>query len=144
MTNVDKLKEKEIAQLSADEELYDLETLITGGQDVRVPVEIMFPKYDKETGEVRMVRAGALLRPLTNIEWNNAASIKKSSYNTTTTEVELLKMALYTPKGNQMPPEIVEAIPNGVVVELVKEVSRISGIDLDANMKLIKEMGFSI
>ena len=145
MTNVDKLKEEELKNLQEDEELFDLEELVTGGKDVRVPVKIIYPKYNEETGEVEMVPTGALLRPLSNVEWNNCTRLNRAPNSKTSNEVELLKKALYKPNGEQMPPMVVEAMPNGIVIELVKEVSRISGIDIKANMELAKKMaGFSV
>ena len=56
-----------------------------------------------------------------------------------------MKKALYTRGGEQMPPAIVEALPNGVVIELVKLISEVSGVDYEANLKMAKEMmGFSV
>ena len=134
--------EEELSTLMEDD-VFDLEALITDGADARVPIRITFPKQEPD-GTIRMVQAGAMIRPLTNVEWNNATRKKKNN-NSTTDEVELLKKALYTMKGEQMPPEIVEKIPNGVTIELVKEVARISGVDIEANLKLAREMvGFSI
>ena len=143
MTDINRLKEEELRQLN-DEEVFDLETLITDGKDARFPVKFKFPKQ-QEDGTYKLVNAKALLRPLTNIEWNNASRFKRSPNDKTTNEVELLKKALYTTEGKQMPPELVEAIPNGVVLTLVTKVAEISGVDVDENMKLAKEMmGFSV
>ena len=136
MVNIDKLHE--------EEEIFDLETLVTDGKDARFPVKIKYPKKNDD-GTVVMVDAGALIRPVTNIEWNNATRMKRSPNDKTSNEVELLKKALYTRGGEQMPPAIVEALPNGVVIELVKLISEVSGVDYEANLKMAKEMmGFSV
>ena len=142
MNDVNKLIDDELSALNNDE-VFDLEALITDGADARVPVKITFPKQEPD-GTIRMVQAGAMIRPLTNLEWNNAVRKKKQGLSTTD-EVELLKMALYTMKGEQMPSEVVEKIPNGVTIELVKEVARISGVDIEANLRLARDIvGFSI
>lgn len=144
MTDTSKSNKNILLELD-DEEVYDLETLITDGKDARFPVQFKYPKQN-EDGTLRMVTAGALIRPLTNIEWNNAAKMKRSPNSKTTNEVELLKKAMYTKDGKQMPPELVEAIPNGVVIELVKLVSEVSGVDYEGNLKMAKDlmMGFSV
>lgn len=145
MTNVEELREKELESLSKqehdtdEEEIFDLETLITDGEDARIPVIVKFPKNGKT------VKAAALIRPLTNVEWNNCVRIKRKPSENTTNEVEVLKKALYTKDGKQFPPKIIENMPAGVALELMNEVSRISGIDTEKNMKMAKDMvGFLI
>lgn len=142
MTNVDKLKKDELIALSDEEEIFDLESLITDGADAKIPIVLKYPKNGKT------VKAGALIRPLTNVEWNNATRISRSGNNAskTTNEVELVKQALYTRKGEPFPPKLVEDMPNGVVMELVNQIAVISGVELNSeeNIRLAKEiMGFS-
>ena len=143
MTDIDKLREEELKQLN-EEEVFELESLVVDGKDARFPVQIKYPKQ-MEDGSFKMVNAAALIRPLTNVEWNNATRLKRSPNSSTSNEVELLKKALYDTKGNQIPPAIVEGLPNGVVLDLVTEVGRISGVDVEKNMRVAKEMlGFSV
>lgn len=133
MTKKDK-KAEELIKLSEEEEIFNLESLITDGADARVPIEIKFPT---KTGTKR---AAAMIRPLTNVEWNNAIRIARKNF-TTTNEIELLKIALYTKDGEPFPKELVEKIPNGVVIKLVQILSEISGIEItEENMKMAKEM----
>ena len=81
-----------------------------------------------------------MIRPLTNVEWNNAARIARKNF-TTTNEIELLKVALYTKDGEPFPKELVEKLPNGVVIKLVQMLGEISGVEVtEENMKLAKEM----
>ena len=59
--------------------------------------------------------------------------------------LELVKKALYTRKGEPFPQELVEKFPTGVVVALVKEIAKISGVNLNSkeNIQMAKElMGF--
>lgn len=145
MTDIDKLREEELRQLNnEDEEIFELEALISDGVDARFPVKITYPKQEDD-GTYRMVTAGALIRPLSNIEWNNATRLKRSPNSKTTNEVELLKKALYTRDNKQFPPKLVEGLPNGVVLNLVNEVARISGVNVEEQEKLAKEMmGFLV
>ena len=139
MPDINELREKELKSLTQEEEeIFELETLITDGADARIPVIISYPRPDG-----RIVKGAVLIRPLTNVEWNNAVRFQRKPGDTTTNEVELLKLALYTKDGKQFPPQLVEKLPNGVVLELVKEVSKASGIDWEENIRLAqKMMGF--
>lgn len=130
MTN--ELKQQEIERLSVEEkEVIDLEQLITDGVNAKIPIEIT---YNNKT-------FGVMVRPLTNVEWNNA--LQKSIHNKkTTNEVELLKIGLYKTDGTKFPAELIEQIPAGISSELMKKIAEISGIKLNTkeNMELVKEM----
>ena len=131
---VDTRIEEEIERLSEDTELFDLESLITDGVDAKIPVAI---EYQGKT-------FGAMIRPLNNIEWNNATR-KALKNDNTSNEVEIVKKALYKKDGSEFPADVVEKLPTGIVNELMKEISRISGVKLNTkeNMELMKElMGF--
>ena len=133
MTDIDQLKNDELKNLE-DEEILDLESLILDGADAKIPIEV---KYKDR-------RFGAMIRPLTNVEWNNAYR-KAFKNNKTSNEVELLKIGLYKKNGDQFPADSVEKLPTGIVNELIKEIARISGIELNTreNKELaIKMMGF--
>lgn len=131
MTDVNKLMEEELSNLSNDEEIFDLETLITDGVNAKVPVEI---NYKGKT-------FGAILKPLTNPEWNNAIRLGYKNPKTTS-EIELLKIGLYHKNGDKFPKDIIENLPAGVIVELAKELARISGItfNMEENVRLAKDM----
>lgn len=133
MTKKDK-KAEELIKLSEEEEIFNLESLITDGADARIPIEIDFPTKNGKK------KAAAMIRPLTNVEWNNALRIARKNFKTTN-EIELLKMALYTKEGEPFPKELVEKLPNGVVMKLVQTLGEISGIEVtEENMKMAKEM----
>ena len=59
------------------EEIFNLESLITDGADARVPIEIDFPTKNGKK------KAAAMIRPLTNVEWNNALRISRKNFTTT-------------------------------------------------------------
>ena len=129
------LKQREIESLSSEEmEILDLEKLITDGVNAKIPMEITYNNK----------KFGVLLRPLTNIEWNNA--IQTSIQNKkTTNEVELLKLGLYKIDGNPFPKELISKLPAGISSELMKKLAEISGIQINSeeNIKMAKQlMGF--
>ena len=134
MEDISKLKEKELESLS-EEEIFNLESLIVDGADAKIPITIKFPRADGS-----MVKAAAMIRPLTNIEWNNCIRLNRTPNDKTTNEVELLKKALYTKEGDQFPPHLVEKLPNGVVLELVNKLAKIRGVNVEENMKMAKVM----
>ena len=136
MTDIEKLQAEELANLANDEEIFDLESLVTDGADARIPITVEYPRKDGS-----MASAGAMIRPLTNVEWNNATRLSRKGTGTTN-EVELVKIGLYTKKGEQFPPELVEKLPAGLILKLVEELARVSGIDLynKRNLKIAKTL----
>ena len=126
MTTQEELEAKEIELLIEDEEIYDLETLITGGTDVKIPITISYPKEDG-----RKVKAAAMIRPVTATEWNNAVRKGMNQNMLSSPDVELLKKALYTKKGEAFPVELIEALPAGVVTALARMVADVSGVEFD-------------
>ena len=139
MTNIDELQANEIASLEEDE-IFDLESLITDGVNAKIPIVIEFPNKNGE-----MVKAAAMIRPLSNIEWNNAVRLNRGPNSGTTNDVELVKKGLYTKNGDPFPPELVEAIPAGVLMNILKKIAEISGLELfnEENLKFAKDvMGF--
>ena len=136
MADIEKLQAEELANLNENEEIFDLESLVTDGADARIPITVEYPKKDGT-----MVKAGAMIRPLTNVEWNNATRLNRKNTGTTN-EVELVKIGLYTQKGEQFPPQLVEKLPAGLIVKIVEHLAEVSGIDLynKRNLKIAKDM----
>ena len=140
MIDTTKQEQEEIEKLTENEQVFELDQLITDGAEAKIPITISYPQPNGE-----IVKAGAMIKPLTNVEWNNATRLKRKDNDTTTNEIELVKKALYTKDGEKFPPELVPKLPNGVIMELMKEVARVSGVELNnkENLKLVKElMGF--
>ena len=135
MANIDELKNKELEQLTDKEiEVLELEQLITNGIDEKVPIEITYKGKE----------FGAMIRPLTSVEWNDATVIGNGNPNTNT-EIELLKISLYNKDGTEFPKELISKLPAGVTSSIMKEVARISGVNIDSeeNIKLVRKiMGF--
>lgn len=137
MTNIDELKKQELEDLNITEndlEIFELEQLITNGIEEKIPIEIT---YKNQT-------FGALIRPLTSIEWNNAVN-KANRRTDTNVETELLKTGLYNKDGSPFNPELIPKLPAGVSSSIMKEIAKVSGVNFDSeeNMKLVRKiMGF--
>ena len=144
MTNLDENIKDEIEHLSQEEEIFELEDLIINGEKKRIPVIVEIPEYNEETGEMIVKKFTARLKPLTNVEVNNARELGLKVKNTTT-DVEILKRGLYTKNNTLFPAEFIEALPAGTVEELSLKIAEISGIKFneDDAVKLAKDiMGF--
>lgn len=137
MTNIDELKQQELDNLNINEndiEIFELEQLITNGIEEKIPIEINYKEQE----------FGAMIRPLTSIEWNNATTKANRNPNTNI-EVELLKLGLYNKDGTPFKPELIPKLPAGVSSTIMKEIANISGVNFNSeeNVKLIRKiMGF--
>ena len=123
MSNVEELQANEIALLSEEEELLDLETLINDGAKAKIPITVKFPL----NGE--LVNAGAFIKPITITELNNIVRLmqgKKSSLSNI--YIEILKIGLLTKNQEPFPKELIEQLPAGVAEEIGRHIFRVSGI----------------
>lgn len=109
------MAELEIQQ--TEEELFDLETLITEGVDARVPIEIEFPNGKK---------AAAMIRPISTGEFQTIYNGDASNIL-----INILETSLMNKKGEPMPRNLIEAMPIGLPAKLVKQIFDISGIEVD-------------
>lgn len=131
------MNQEEIIEL---DEAMELETLILQGNKAQIPIIIDYPTADGKISQV-----ACKIRPLNNIEWNNA--IQKGFQNSyeTNSNIEIVKRGLLTKDGDGFPPELVEKMAGGVVNTIAEEIARVSGIkfDKEENIKYAKElMGF--
>ena len=104
-------------KINNEEELFDLETLITEGVDARVPIEIEFPNGKK---------AQALIRPISTGEF-------QTIYNGDNSEllVNVLKAGLMNKNGEPLPVNLIEAMPVGLPAQITQQIFEISGIKTD-------------
>ena len=138
MTSIEELEKQELENLTEEEELVDLESLIREGADAKIAIVFDYPREDK------VVKTTALLKPLTNSEVNNARRVA-SKVSDTTFEIELLKRGLYHKNGDLFNPELIGEMYAGVVAGLVEKLMEISGVKADKKeqMEFAKElMGF--
>jgi hypothetical protein len=102
--------------INKEEELFDLETLITEGVDTRVPITIEFPDGKK---------AAALIRPISTSEFQTIYN-----GNITSILVNILEVALMNKNEEPLPRSLIEAMPIGLPVKIIKQIFEISGIEI--------------
>lgn len=129
-------KEKEIEELQNGDVL-SLETLITEGTELRIPITFDFPTQNG------LKKASAIIRPLTAVEWENAQNyaIKhKRDF-----AVKILEKGLLNDDGKELPYELIRKLPFGVVNEIYRRIADVSGVkeNREEQFELTKElMGF--
>ena len=118
MTNVDKLKEEELAQLDGE---LNLEDLIILGDDKKIPITITFPKGDGES-----VKAKALIKQLTLKELGN---VNTKNNNLLDTSKLILRKALFKQDGALFSDAEIEVLPVGVIVAISNRIMEVSGME---------------
>ena len=116
MQGVEMIMEQELT-IKQDNELFDLETLITEGVDSRVPIEIEFPNGKK---------AGALIKPITTADF-------QTIYGGEPTEIliKVLELGLLDKEGQPISRNLIEAMPMGLPNNIFKQICTISGLELN-------------
>ena len=103
--------------IKQDDELFDLETLITEGVDARVPITIEFPNGKK---------AQATIRPISTGEFQTIYT-----RDTSNLLVNVLEAGLMNKDGEPLPRNLLEAMPIGLPVKITQQIFEISGIETD-------------
>lgn len=122
-----------------NDEIFDLERLITDGTNAIVPIIVEFPVYANE--KLTTKKYALNIKPIKSYDIDNATRIglknPKTDFNT-----ELVKRGLCNTDGDLLPSETVEKLPAGVVTQLAEKICEISGIrqDTEVNKDLLKEM----
>ena len=104
-------------KIKQDDELFDLETLITEGVDARVPIEIEFPNGKK---------AQALIKPISTGEFQTIYT-----RDTSNLLVNVLGAGLMNKNGEPLPRNLIEAMPIGLPAKITQQIFEISGIETD-------------
>lgn len=118
MTNVDKLKEEELAQLDGE---LNLEDLIILGDDKKIPITITFPKGNGEN-----VKAKALIKQLTLKELGN---VNTKNNNLLDTSKLILRKALFKQDGSLFSDAEIEVLPVGVIIAISNRIMEVSGME---------------
>lgn len=123
MVDVNKLKEEELENLEKKEEevIYDLESLILDGVDSKVPIVIDFPTTEG------VKKVGALIKPLTAVEWNNAIRLA-NKLKDSTSEIEIVKIGLFSKDGEAFSYDLIMKMPSGVVKDIFYKIADVSGV----------------
>ena len=104
--------------IKQDEELFDLETLITEGVEARVPILLEFPNGKK---------AEALIRPISTGEFQTIYARDASNLL-----VNVLEAGLMNKAGEPLQRSLIEAMPLGLPVKITQQIFEISGIETNA------------
>lgn len=127
--NIQNEETVQVEQLN--EEIFDLEALITDGVDNYLPLKFIYPGKNKTVG--------VYIRPVTTAEFTNA------SRNPREVIINVVKTALYDRNKQKMPEYVVDKLPAGVTIELYKKIAEMSGIPVEENVSeeiMDKLMGF--
>lgn len=109
-----------------NDELFDLETLITEGTEAYIPLKFQYPGTDKVVG--------VYVKPVTSQEFVDATRGPNNIF------IDVLNGALFNNNKEAIPLDIIKKLPAGVVMELYKKIADISAIPLEENEKVTKEM----
>lgn len=125
MTDIDKLKEEEIAQLDGE---LNLEDLLILGDAKKIPIKIKFPLEDGT-----IVEAKALVKQLTVKELEN---LKLKQNTVWKYSVAILEKALFKQDGTQFNSKEIRSLPLGVANAIASKVMELSGVEI-TNQTLI-------
>ena len=131
MANIEELKQEELEQLN---ETSSLESLITEGADLRIPITFDFPTANG------VKKASAIIKPLTTVEWENAQSYaikQKKDF-----VLKILEKGLLNDDGEPLSFDLIKKMPIGVATEIYKRIADVSGVkqDKEEQYKLTKEL----
>lgn len=99
-----------------NDELVDLESLILDGDDAFIPLKFVYPNSESKTG--------VYLKPITGEAFKGIDANKVNA-------ISLLDGCLFNLQKNPIPLKVIEKLPAGVIVELYKKLSEISGIEME-------------
>lgn len=122
------------AELEIDEKVFTLESLITEGADLQVPITFNYPTKNG------LKKVSAIIRPLTSAEWEDCTNY--AIRNKRDFAIKILEKGLLNDDGKNLPEELLKQMPVGVVNELYKRIGDISGVkqDKQEQYELTKEL----
>ena len=131
MANIEELKQEELEQLN---ETSSLESLITEGADLRIPITFDFPTANG------VKKASAIIKPLSTAEWENAQSYAMKHKKDFV--LKILEKGLLNDDGEPLSFELIKKMPIGVATEIYKRIADVSCVkqDKEEQYKLTKEL----
>ena len=130
-------KHNEIEELDIDEQTFTLESLITEGADLQIPITFNYPSKQG------LKRVSAIIKPLTSAEWEEATNY--AIRNKKDFALKILEKGFLDDNGEPIPMNLLKLMPVGVVNELYRRIADISGVkeNKEEQFELTKElMGF--
>lgn len=121
--SVEKEKQKELEHLQQEDEIFELDQIISEGTNAKIPFTFIYPNSDK--------KVGVLVRPLSANEFGKA--FMNSKRLKTNFLLELARLGVCKMDESKFPDELLEELPAGVITKITNEINRISGVDLVDN-----------
>ena len=118
--SAEKEKQKELEHLQQEDEIFELDQVITEGTNAKIPFTFVYPNTNK--------KVGVLVRPLSTNEYQNA--ILSSKRLKTNLLIELAKLGVYKLDESKFPEDILMELPAGVITKITNEINRLSGVEL--------------
>ena len=118
--SVEKEKQKELEHLQQEDEIFELDQVITEGINAKIPFTFIYPNTTK--------KVGVLIRPLSTTEYQNA--ILSSRRLKTNLLLELAKLGVYKLDESKFPEDLLTELPAGIITKITNEINRISGVEL--------------
>ena len=115
-----KEKEKELKHLQQEDEILELDQIITEGVNAKIPFTFTYPNTKK--------KVGVIVRPLSTNEYQKA--ILTSKKFKTNFLIELTKLGVYKMDESKFPEDLIMKLPAGVITRITNEINRISGVEL--------------
>ena len=134
MSKVDELKQEELNELN---EVTSLESLITEGANLKIPITFDFPT------KKGLKKASALIRPVTAREWETAQNYALK--NKRDFMIKILELGLLNDNEEPLSIDLIKLLPFGVANEIYTRIADASGIkeNREEQYELTKElMGF--
>ena len=118
--SIEDVKQKELEHLQQEEEIFELDQVITEGVNAKIPFTFTYPNTTK--------KVGVMVRPLSTNEYQKA--VLTSRRLKTNFLLELAKLGVYKMDESKFPEELIMDLPAGVITRITNEINRISGVDL--------------
>ena len=134
MTDIEQLKQEEIEQLTKTESITSLESLITEGAELEIPITFDYPTQNG------LIKASAIIKPVTAVEWENAQNYALKNHKEFM--LKILEKGLLNDNGEPLPMKLLRKLPFGVANEIYKRIADVSGIkeDREEQFELTKEL----
>ena len=125
-------KEKELEHLQREDEIFELDQIITEGTKAKIPFTFIFPNTDK--------KVGVLVRPLSTNEYQNA--VLRAKRLNSNFLIELAKSGVYKMDESKFPEDLITELPAGVITRIANEINRISGVELVEGSEEVQQQIF--
>jgi len=122
MANIEELKQQELEQLN-NNETFSLESLITEGTELRIPITFDFPTKNG------MKKASAIIRPVTSSEWETAQNY--AIRNKKDFMLKILEKGLLNDNEEPLPYNLLQVMPFGVVNQIYLRIADVSGVKVN-------------